>query len=69
MHFFGIVGSKEIFSVKREKTQAISNESDAVIKNSGIDSLNVQVFFDLEKNDFRSFTIGTECSIIGFEEI
>lgn len=68
VEFTFIKSDGSIRTAKGTLHEKILNEKLGGKSSTKTSSPKVQVFWDLEKNAFRSFTIGTEKNLISFEE-
>ncbi len=68
VEFTFIKSDGSIRTAKGTLHEKILNEKLGGKSSTKTSSPKVQVFWDLEKDAFRSFTIGTEKNIISFEE-
>ena len=68
VEFTFIKSDGSIRTAKGTLHEKILNEKLGGKSSTKISSPKVQVFWDLEKDAFRSFTIGTEKNLISFEE-
>ena len=68
VEFTFIKSDGSIRTAKGTLHEKILNEKLGGKSSTNTSSPKVQVFWDLEKDAFRSFTIGTEKNLISFEE-